>query len=326
MKNQRVKQTVDSRGKDFLTEAEMKRFLEAARQSRHGVRDHLMMLMAYRHGLRVSELIDIRLKDLDLEIARLYVRRKKGSLSTHQPIEGPAQPSSTAMTSKPDQEFDSMLKARRSNLPPLDNSLLPDRRKMANGRRETETTLIAQDLVMPHVIERFDRSSVVLRGDDNKIESFNIIGPYSTVIGDDQPTFRWTVLAGATSYTVSVYDANLNLIRASEPLTELHWTLPSHLERGGVYTWVVTALKDGKEILSPTLPARAEFKIIEKPALDKLNRRIKHIRSAVARGVLYAQAGLLDQAEQELRAHLALHPSDESAKNLHRTIKSWREP
>lgn len=81
-------QTVDRGGKDFLTEAEMKKFLEAARGSRHGVRDHAMMLIAYRHGLRVSELIDLRLKDIDLGSARLYVRRKKGSLSTHQPIEG----------------------------------------------------------------------------------------------------------------------------------------------------------------------------------------------------------------------------------------------
>jgi site-specific recombinase XerD len=80
--------TVDRRGKDFLTEAEMKRFLDSARHGRHGVRDHAMMLMAFRHGLRVSELIDVRLKDLDLETSRLYVRRKKGSLSTHQPIEG----------------------------------------------------------------------------------------------------------------------------------------------------------------------------------------------------------------------------------------------
>lgn len=80
--------TVDRGGKDFLTEAEMKCFLDAARGSRHGTRDHAMMLMTYRHGLRVSELIDLRLKDLDLESARLYVRRKKGSLSTHQPIEG----------------------------------------------------------------------------------------------------------------------------------------------------------------------------------------------------------------------------------------------
>jgi type 1 fimbriae regulatory protein FimB len=80
--------TVDRGGKDFLTEAEMKRLLDAARGSRHGVRDHAMMLMTYRHGLRVSELIDLRLRDIDLESARLYVRRKKGSLSTHQPIEG----------------------------------------------------------------------------------------------------------------------------------------------------------------------------------------------------------------------------------------------
>lgn len=83
-----IKATIDERGKNFLTEAEMKRLLEEARRGRHGVRDHLLMLMAYRHGLRVSELVDVRLKDLDLETGRLYVRRKKGSLSTHQPVEG----------------------------------------------------------------------------------------------------------------------------------------------------------------------------------------------------------------------------------------------
>jgi type 1 fimbriae regulatory protein FimB len=74
--------------KDFLAEAEMKRFLSAARGNRHGKRDYAMMLMAYRHGLRVSELVDLRLKDLDLETARLCVRRKKGSSSAHHPIEG----------------------------------------------------------------------------------------------------------------------------------------------------------------------------------------------------------------------------------------------
>jgi type 1 fimbriae regulatory protein FimB len=88
MKAERKNPTVDSHEKDFLTEAEMGRFLEAARHGRHGVRDYLLMLMTYRHGLRVSELVDLRLKDLDLHTGRLYVRRKKGSLSTHQPIEG----------------------------------------------------------------------------------------------------------------------------------------------------------------------------------------------------------------------------------------------
>ena len=81
-------ETIDQCEKDFLTEAEMKQFLAAARQGRHGARDYCLMLMAYRHGLRVSELIDIRLNDLDLETGRLFVRRLKGSLSTHQPLEG----------------------------------------------------------------------------------------------------------------------------------------------------------------------------------------------------------------------------------------------
>jgi type 1 fimbriae regulatory protein FimB len=83
-----MKGTVDGRSKDYLTEAEMKRFLDAARSGRHGVRDYALLLMAYRHGMRVSELIDVRLSDVDLVTARLFVRRKKGSLSTHQPIEG----------------------------------------------------------------------------------------------------------------------------------------------------------------------------------------------------------------------------------------------
>ena len=80
--------TIDQNAKNFLTEAEMKKFLEAARKGRHGIRDYCLMLTAYRHGLRVSELIDIRLNDLDFDSARIYVRRLKGSLSTHQPIEG----------------------------------------------------------------------------------------------------------------------------------------------------------------------------------------------------------------------------------------------
>lgn len=83
-----TKPAVDDRGKNFLAEAEMKRFLAAARRTRHGVRDHLLMLLAYRHGLRVSELVDVRMKDLDLGTGRIFVRRKKGSLSTHQPLEG----------------------------------------------------------------------------------------------------------------------------------------------------------------------------------------------------------------------------------------------
>ncbi len=74
--------------KNFLTESELEQLLAEMKKGRHGVRDHLLILMMFRHALRVSEATDIRLADLDLKGSRLWVRRLKGSLDSHQPIEG----------------------------------------------------------------------------------------------------------------------------------------------------------------------------------------------------------------------------------------------
>jgi type 1 fimbriae regulatory protein FimB len=82
------KNAVDDRPKNFLTEAEVENFLKAGRRGRHNVRNFAMLLLAFRHGLRVSELINMRMADVDLDTGRLFVRRLKGSLSTSQPLEG----------------------------------------------------------------------------------------------------------------------------------------------------------------------------------------------------------------------------------------------
>ena len=76
------------RAKDFLDPHEIERLLEAAKAGRHGERDYALLLIVYRHGLRVSEAVDMRLDAVNLKQSRIWVKRGKGSLDTEQPLAG----------------------------------------------------------------------------------------------------------------------------------------------------------------------------------------------------------------------------------------------
>jgi integrase len=78
----------DLRTREHLTEAEVERLIKAVNRNRHGHRDATMVLVANRHGLRVSELVDLRWEQIDFRTAALHVPRvKQGTPSTH-PIVG----------------------------------------------------------------------------------------------------------------------------------------------------------------------------------------------------------------------------------------------
>src|SRR5215813_9838338 len=67
----------DYRQREYLTEAEIEKLLAAAGDSRNPVRDRLLILMAFRHALRVSELVTLRWQQIHLDTATVDIRRAK---------------------------------------------------------------------------------------------------------------------------------------------------------------------------------------------------------------------------------------------------------
>jgi type 1 fimbriae regulatory protein FimB/type 1 fimbriae regulatory protein FimE len=77
------------RTREYLDEAEVGRLIKAAKANRHGHRDATMILIAFRHGLRSAELVDLRWDQVDLgRNACLHVRRVKNGIATTHPLQG----------------------------------------------------------------------------------------------------------------------------------------------------------------------------------------------------------------------------------------------
>ena len=74
------------RPREYLTEREIEKLMNAARGNRWGHRDATAILIAYRHGLRASELVAIRWDDIELPTGRMHVRRGKGGAASVHPI------------------------------------------------------------------------------------------------------------------------------------------------------------------------------------------------------------------------------------------------
>src|SRR5499433_4162581 len=73
----------------YLTEREVERLMDCARKyGRYGHRDATMILVAYRHGLRASEVCDLQWQQIELSECRLHVHRVKNGIASVHPIRG----------------------------------------------------------------------------------------------------------------------------------------------------------------------------------------------------------------------------------------------
>jgi integrase len=84
----RRRHNVETRSREYLTDAEVARLVVAAGKNRYGHRDATVVLIAYRHGLRAAELVTLHWDSVDFTHGRLHVRRIKGGSESVHPLSG----------------------------------------------------------------------------------------------------------------------------------------------------------------------------------------------------------------------------------------------
>jgi hypothetical protein len=165
------------------------------------------------------------------------------------------------------------------------------------------------------------------RGSSNESgDKFSVVEPVGMVILSDRPTFRWSQLDGATAYVVEIYDEEFDLVATSPQITAHRWRAPQSLKRGRTFAWQVKAIKDGRELFSPQPSApQAKFRILDEAKVRELARaRRAYASSHLTMGLLYVQAGLLDEAEQEFRELQRANPDSAVADLLLKRVRAQR--
>lgn len=80
----------DRRAREYLTEDEIEKIIVAAKNiGRHKSRDATMILMAYRHGLRVGELLSLKWQQINLNLGTIQINRLKNGIDSAHPLFGP---------------------------------------------------------------------------------------------------------------------------------------------------------------------------------------------------------------------------------------------
>jgi Putative zinc-finger len=192
-------------------------------------------------------------------------------------------------------------------------------------RRMAEDALSNQRAPRSPLLAGLSRQRSSLMGGADEGPRFAIIEPAGKVLLASRPAFKWTRLVGAEGYVVEVYDAQFNLVSSSPLLTDLSWTAPQ-LARGQVYSWQVKAVKGGQEFIAPSPPAPdAKFRIIDEVAAAEIARaRRDYASSHLLLGLLYARAGLLDEAEREFRSLQNANPDSDAPRKLAASVSAPR--
>jgi hypothetical protein len=195
------------------------------------------------------------------------------------------------------------------------------------SRQYVARAVLSEQIAPSEVFRRLSGEQSGLRGNDDGPKGFRLLYPVRRVITEARPVFRWESLAGVSSYRVYVLDQDGNHVSQSEELspTQTQWEAPASLRRGQIFSWVVTALVDGKKVVSPAASApEIKFAVLSTTNFQELSQ-LKKSNSHLALGVFYARVGLLNEAEREFDSLIELNPQSELPRKLLQSVRTIRK-
>lgn len=183
--------------------------------------------------------------------------------------------------------------------------------------------LTSQRIERSSQLQGLTRPPSSLMGGNEPGREFSVLAPAGVVLMSDRPAFRWSRFEGASAYVVEVYDDKFERVVSSPELTTVSWTATQSLPRGRVYSWQVKAVKDGQEVTVPRPPApQAKFRVLDQGKMNEIVRAKRAYGSShLTLALLYADAGLLNEAEQELRLLQRANPQSEIVRKLLRQVR-----
>jgi hypothetical protein len=193
-------------------------------------------------------------------------------------------------------------------------------------QRRVDGALASGRVRRAHVLDMLLSHAEVLMGEPTRAWTFAAASPVGVVVDEDRPTFVWSGLPERARCRVSVFDESFQPATESGWQTDRRWASEHPLARGKTYTWQVTARVEDREITAPAPPqGEARFTVTsaeEHSQLAALRKRAGDSHLALA--VLLAEAGVLDEAERELRLASAASPSSSAVKRLQANLGSLR--
>lgn len=195
------------------------------------------------------------------------------------------------------------------------HGLSPDEAERVRG--VLSTGQLSFPSYMPDLIGRRG----VLLGDAEAL-GFGVVAPVGTTVMDDRPLLRWTSAGASATYVVTVQDQTTSATISSRPLSSLEWRPESPLARGRIYVWQVAASVDGQEVVAPR-PPDPPAKIFVLSATDAA-AVAQAPASHLVRGIVFAQFGLLDDAERAFATLPAQSPGADLAQRFSQQLKKLR--